>query len=89
MGIREVASLASVSTATVSRVITGAVKVSSTTRERVLRAMQALNFRPNEAARTLALAKKHKDNPAISPAATRILPGHSESQDNPLEGDLP
>jgi LacI family transcriptional regulator len=60
MGIREVAKRASVSTATVSRVITGAAKVSPATATRVLRAMQALNFQANEAARSLAFQKKLK-----------------------------
>jgi DNA-binding LacI/PurR family transcriptional regulator len=54
MGIREVAKVASVSTATVSRVITGAARVAPKTATRVLSAMQALDFKPNEAARILA-----------------------------------
>jgi DNA-binding LacI/PurR family transcriptional regulator len=60
MGIREVARMASVSTATVSRLITGAGKVSPHTAARVLDAIQALNFQPNEAARILAFQKKLK-----------------------------
>ena len=60
MGIREVAKMASVSTATVSRLITGAAKVSPDTASRILSAMQILNFQPNEAARILALQKKIK-----------------------------
>lgn len=60
MGIREVAKMASVSTATVSRLITGAAKVSPNTSARVLHAMQVLNFHPNEAARILAFQKKIK-----------------------------
>jgi len=60
MGIREVAKMASVSTATVSRLITGAAKVSPGTASRILDAMQLLNFQPNEAARMLALQKKIK-----------------------------
>ncbi len=60
MGIREVAKMASVSTATVSRLITGAARVSPDTASRILLAMQALNFQPNEAARILALQKKIK-----------------------------
>jgi DNA-binding LacI/PurR family transcriptional regulator len=58
MGIREVAERASVSTATVSRVITGAAKVSPRTATRVLRAIRALDFQANEAARALAVQKK-------------------------------
>jgi DNA-binding LacI/PurR family transcriptional regulator len=60
MGIREVAKVASVSTATVSRVITGAARVAPRTATRVLCAMQALDFKPNEAARILAIQKKLK-----------------------------
>jgi len=60
MGIREVAKLACVSTATVSRVITGAAKVAPRTSTRVLRAIEALDFKPNEAARILAIEKKLK-----------------------------
>jgi DNA-binding LacI/PurR family transcriptional regulator len=60
MGIREVAKRASVSTATVSRVITGAAKVSAATATRVLRAIRALDFQANEAARALAVQKKLK-----------------------------
>jgi LacI family transcriptional regulator len=60
MGIREVASMASVSTATVSRLITGTGKVSPQTANRVLEAMRTLKFQPNEAARNLALQKKAK-----------------------------
>jgi DNA-binding LacI/PurR family transcriptional regulator len=60
MGIREVAKLASVSTATVSRLITGAARVSPETASRVIDAMRVLNFEPNEAARVLAVQKKLK-----------------------------
>lgn len=60
MGIREVAKLASVSTATVSRLITGAARVSPETASRVIDAMRVLNFQPNEAARVLAVQKKLK-----------------------------
>jgi DNA-binding LacI/PurR family transcriptional regulator len=65
MGIREVAKLACVSTATVSRVITGAARVAPRTSTRVLRAIEALDFKPNEAARVLAIEKKLKQQIAI------------------------
>lgn len=58
MGIREVAKMASVSTATVSRHLTGAARVSPETASRIINSMQALNFQPNEAARILAVLKK-------------------------------
>ena len=60
MGIRDVAKLARVSTATVSRVITGAARVAPRTATRVFNAMEALDFKPNEAARVLAIQKKLK-----------------------------
>jgi DNA-binding transcriptional regulator YdaS (Cro superfamily) len=59
-GNSEVAKLARVSTATVSRVITGAARVAPRTSTRVLRAIEALDFKPNEAARILAIEKKLK-----------------------------
>lgn len=51
--MRDVAKLAEVSTMTVSRVLSGAVKVSDETRVRVLDAVARLNYRPNEIARSL------------------------------------
>ena len=76
MGIREVAKLACVSTATVSRVITGAARVAPRTATRVLSAMQALDFRPNEAARILAIQKKLK----------KQTEGEREGVDRVIEG---
>ena len=51
--IREVAKLADVSPATVSRVINDSAKVSEEKRQRVLDAIKQTDFVPNEAARTL------------------------------------
>jgi DNA-binding LacI/PurR family transcriptional regulator len=76
MGIREVAKLACVSTATVSRVITGAARVAPRTATRVLSAMQALDFKPNEAARILAIQKKLK----------KQTEGEREAVDRVIEG---
>jgi DNA-binding LacI/PurR family transcriptional regulator len=45
------------STATISRVINGSGLVNETTRERVLKAMKELNYRPSHAARMLAGSK--------------------------------
>jgi LacI family transcriptional regulator len=67
MGIREVAALASVSTATVSRVITGSGRVSQGTADSVLRAMEFLGFEPNESARALAYQKKVKRGRSAPP----------------------
>ncbi len=55
--IREVAESAGVSYATVSHVINNTRIVSQETRERVLAAMQSLNYRPNALARSLRQGK--------------------------------
>jgi DNA-binding LacI/PurR family transcriptional regulator len=60
MSIREVAKLARVSTATVSRVITGSARVDPRTATRVLRAIRDLDFKPNEAARIMVIQRKLK-----------------------------
>lgn len=51
--VRDVAKRASVSVATVSRVLSGYPHVSATTRERVLLAIEELDFRPDQVARSL------------------------------------
>jgi LacI family transcriptional regulator len=73
MGIREVAKRASVSTATVSRVLTGAAKVSPSTTTRVLHAIQALDFQANDAARALAGQKKLKRSVEKEPDSSVAL----------------
>src|SRR6202051_285002 len=55
--MRDVAELAGVGTMTVSRVLSGSVPVSEPTRKRVERAIEQLNFRPNEVARSLREAR--------------------------------
>ena len=55
--IHEVARHASVSPMTVSRVINGESNVRDSTRETVMEAVRALNYRPNPAARVLAGAR--------------------------------
>src|SRR5688572_31484075 len=55
--IHEVARHASVSPMTVSRVINGESNVRDATRETVMEAVRALNYRPNPAARVLAGAR--------------------------------
>ena len=52
--IQEVADLAKVSPKTVSRVINNEPRVRSHTRERILKAIEKLNYRPNLNARGLA-----------------------------------
>ena len=51
--LRDVAKLAGVSVKTVSNVVNEYVHVTESTRERVLRAIEELNYRPNSAARSL------------------------------------
>lgn len=55
--IRDVAKAAGVSHQTVSRVINGHPSLRDSTRQRVLDAMQALQFRPNRAARSLVTSR--------------------------------
>lgn len=57
MNLEEVAKRAKVSTATVSRVLNNVGPVSTTTRARVLRAVEELKYRPNLHARNLAGGK--------------------------------
>ncbi len=55
--MRDVAQLAGVGTMTVSRVLSGSVPVSHETRSRVLAAIEQLDYRPNEVARSLREAR--------------------------------
>ena len=57
MNLEEVARRARVSTATVSRVLNNATVVKSTTRARVVRAIEELKYHPNLHARSLAGCK--------------------------------
>ncbi len=57
--LKDVAQKAGVSTATVSRVVNEDCKVKELTKEKVLKAMKELNYRPNAAARRLAGGKSH------------------------------
>lgn len=52
--IKDIAQAANVSASTVSRVIRGNPRISMATREKVKATMKALNYQPNQAARTLA-----------------------------------
>lgn len=57
VGMREVAERANVSTITVSRVLSGAAKVSPKTRERVMKAVEELGYIPNHLARNFGLSR--------------------------------
>ncbi len=56
----DVAKLAGVGTMTVSRVLSGSVNVSEETAKRVFDAVAALNYRPNEVARSLRDQRTHQ-----------------------------
>lgn len=73
--IRDVAQKADVSVATVSRVINGSGKVTDQTRDRVLEAIEALDFRPNTAAQRLSGGKTYTIG-VISPFFTRPAFAH-------------
>ena len=72
----DVARLAGVSHQTVSRVINGSAHVREETRERVLRAMRQLNYRPNSVARALVTGRSNTlgvvsfDTTLYGPAST-------------------
>ena len=55
--MQELADLAGVSIATVSRVFNGSEKVSGSTRKKILDLAEKFNFHPNETARTMAAGK--------------------------------
>jgi len=58
--MREVAALAGVSHQTVSRVINGHPSIRATTRDRVLRVIEEVQYRPNSAARALATRRSNR-----------------------------
>ena len=74
--ITDVAKLAGVSHQTVSRVLNGSPQVRPATRDRVLAAMQELDYHPNSAARTLATGRSRTlgvvsfDTTLYGPAST-------------------
>ena len=55
--LNDVGQLAGVSAATVSRALSGFPKISEATRQRVMDAIQKLDYRPNLQARALALGR--------------------------------
>lgn len=74
MNIRQVAKLARVSTATVSRVINSSAPVSEKTAERVRRAVKQLNFYPNTHARTLGSGRSRMYGLIISDITNPFFP---------------
>ena len=71
--LAEIAKLAGVSAATVSRALTRPEMVAERTRLRVLNAVQATGFRPNELARSL----KQQDSRTIGLVVTDLNPFHA------------
>lgn len=84
--IKDVAALAGVSTSTVSRTLSGTVPVSDETRERVMKAVETLNYKPNALAKGLrrgttkliSLMIPNIMNP-IYPAVTRGIEDRARS----------
>ncbi len=74
MNIKQVAKLAKVSTATVSRTINGSDKVSARTAERVRKAIKELNFYPNTHARTLVSGRSRMLGLIISDITNPFFP---------------
>jgi len=74
MNIREVARLAKVSTATVSRTINGSDKVTPATKERVQRAIEQLGFYPNTWARALGSGRSSLYGLIISDITNPFFP---------------
>ncbi len=74
MNIREVARLAKVSTATVSRTINGSAKVTPETKERVQRAIEQLKFYPNTWARALGSGRSSLYGLIISDITNPFFP---------------
>lgn len=64
--IKDVAKIAGVSTATVSRVLGNNAKVTEETRQRVMDAVEHLNYRPNLIARSLRVQKSAKIGLVVS-----------------------
>jgi DNA-binding LacI/PurR family transcriptional regulator len=74
MNIKEVARLAKVSTATVSRTINGSDKVTKETAERVRRAIETLKFYPNTNARALGSGRSSLYGLIISDITNPFFP---------------
>jgi LacI family transcriptional regulator/LacI family repressor for deo operon, udp, cdd, tsx, nupC, and nupG len=84
--IKQVASLARVSTATVSYVLNGTGTVTQETRQRVQAAMAELNYQPSHAARsmrgrshTLGLALQSLPSRLTDPALAEVLAGFADA----------
>jgi len=74
MNIREVAKLAGVSSATVSRVFSGAARVEPKTHRRVMQAAKKLGYVPNAYARTLSSGKSNTYGLILSDLTNPFFP---------------
>jgi LacI family transcriptional regulator len=72
--IKEVAKKAHVSVGTVSNVLSGAVPVSKRLRERVLEAVQQLDYHPNHVARSLKIRQTKTIGMLVSDVANPFIP---------------
>lgn len=84
VGIRDVASAAGVSTATVSHALNGLGSMTDETRRRVVKVAQDLNYRPNRMARGLRRERSHTigfldDTVATTPFAVTMLRGAQDA----------
>jgi DNA-binding LacI/PurR family transcriptional regulator len=81
----DVASLAGVSQSAVSRTFTAGASVSNRTRERVLEAAKALNYRPNQVARSLSTSRSGVIGVAVSHLDNQFYPDFLERLSDALD----
>lgn len=82
--IRDVARYAQVSVGTVSNVLNGSSSVKESTRQRVLTAIEALNFHPTAAARSLSTQRTN----TIGMVRTELRPRNAHIESDPVVLDL-
>lgn len=75
VGIRDVAKYAGVSPSTVSRALSGVAFVEPETKEKVMKAVSDLNYKPNLAARSLKKRRQQADRPYHTGYHESILSG--------------
>lgn len=78
--IYDVAAHAEVSTSTVSRVLNRSDKVSPDTRERVEKAIESLDYRPNQVAQRLGLSRRKSGRSTASSASETTSQATAECQ---------
>lgn len=84
--IRDVSRLAKVSTATVSRVLSGNVRVSPERRQAVMAAVAELDFLPNAFARSLATNRSHGVGVVVSEVSSAVYGGILQGIESVIEG---